>query len=486
MKATDKDKISDAARDAKEIFTGENGQTILADLTNVLSEIGGGGVSPALSNIKGKLDRYVDLLKKEFLIGEDDGKQVREYVYRILNKDVAGSEKTAFIFGAGVSAQPFKIPNWPKLLERAIIGLFYRDFIVDDIECWDDKEGMLKNEKALLHVLKNNDDDFFNGMDVYELAQYIENGLRERNRSEDDALKRSRIEMFESVRSVLYSDLPSKYRDEIKLDDDFKQSLLRRLCVASQYPHIGRIITYNYDDLFEAAWEATGQKNIRKLNSVCADEQLSSVRENNKNLTIYHVHGLVPHYEKGKCWRSPNSRKCEDIEDYLNSNENDSEALRLILSERSYDDMSHASYKWRNIIQIDTFLRYNCIFLGFSATDKNFKRITKLMDWHLEDEPDSAPKDTEKIHPKHYIFFCIDEMIKQIFGLPMLKEDMKELQDELQELANDPKMLIARVQFFYYTLRMKRKYLKRFHIYPVWTTTSNISNLIGALTGSIK
>lgn len=105
------------------------------------------------------------------------------------------------------------------------------------------------------------------------------------------------------------------------------------------------------------------------------------------------------------------------------------------------------------------------------------------MDWHLEDEPDSAPKDTKEIHPKHYIFFCIDEMIKQIFEL---KERMEELQEGLQELASDPKILIARVQFFYYTLRMKRKYLKRFHIYPVWTTTDNISNLIGALTGSIK
>lgn len=470
---------------AKEIFTGKHGQNILKNFTDILSKKAGNISVESQNGIKDKLFQYVDLLKKEFLIDENDNKCVREYVYRILNKDVVSNEKTAFVFGAGISAKPFEIPSWPKLLERALIGLFYKDFIVDDIECKID-EKLLQNEEALLHVLKNRGNDFFNGMDVYEFAQYIDNELRERNCSEEDALERSRIEMFEIVRSALYSDFPEKYCDNIKVDNEFKKSLIYRLCVVAQSPHIGRIVTYNYDDLFEASWEATKQKNYtRKLNSICVDGQLPFAREDDHHLTIYHVHGLVPRYKKGKSWRKSTSQKSENIEQYLNSetDQKNSESQRLILSERSYDDMAHASYKWRNTLQIDTFLRYNCIFLGFSATDKNFKRITKLMDWHLEDEPDSVSNGVVNIHPKHYIFFCIDEMIKQIFELKGCAK--KELQEGLKELAENPRMLMARVQFFYYTLRIKRKYLKRYHVYPVWTTTTDISDLIGNLTGSI-
>lgn len=422
---------------------------------------------------KKKLDSFIrcrHALGVEFLEEGQDLKKIKKTFKDIMSDK---SVPKAFLFGAGISmGKPFNLPSWPVLLQRAVVGNFYKEYeISEKVEY-----------KKFLNILTSNEGDsnnYFNSFDLYELGQFIEDNRKQINLADDSGRRRSRLEMekltdsemFEIVKTALGLKLKE---DKLWKDDgtqtydfvgkwDFKE-LISVLSNCVRKYKIDRLLTYNYDNAFEYTYEKTSKgKENKKLNTVFLDDQLAA--SGKKDIPIYHVHGYIPLFKDGY---SKSAQYAKFLK-YIDSK-------KLVLSEESYDDVEHSSYKWRNVIQIDTFLKYNCIFFGFSATDKNFKRIVKLMDWHSE-RNDEDYLDGSKPAVKHYIFLCVDDFIKNIFGKPI-----NEVGNEILEVLNsdDDKfdMLITRLQCLYFTVRMKRKYLKKMHIYPIWTTIDKIEKYI--------
>lgn len=227
---------------------------------------------------------------------------------------------------------------------------------------------------------------------------------------------------------------------------------------------VKRIITYNYDNAFEYVCK----ENKISVKSLFVDDQLPYSEQGGVNHTIYHIHGFVPIFD-------------EDNAKLLDEAELAYEARKLILSEGSYDNMAHASYKWRNTVQIDTFLRHNCLFFGFSATDINFKRIVKLMDWHTEYTTSSS---SPQPPVNHFIFMTADDFINNIFG-----DNWRTIDSISRKITFKPAVLNeqnlydldAKLKLLYFTLRLKRKYLRKMHIYPIWMTIHGSKQYINNL-----
>lgn len=559
---------------------------------------------------KDTINRYYEALCVEFL--KDDKKSIKYSLSQIINDQ---NTPKALLFGAGVSMdKPFELPAWNKLLQRAVVGEMFKEYEISS---------EIKYDKFLKVLVSHDDesDNYFNSFDLYELGQFIEDERRRLNNSNDSGMQRdvgeleklTDSEMFEIVKKSLclyYGENEAIWararNGRYKIKSDNKDvSFIDRLRNLAVEKDIKRIITYNYDNAFEYTFSDEYLNRFKPMNlafnkplkSVFIEKQFVGLDER-EVLPIYHVHGYIPIFDT------------DPKIDEIISNEKDDDSLKkqeyletkkLILSEESYDAIEHSSYKWRNVVQIDTFLRYNCIFFGFSATDKNFKRIVKLMGRRYGFKNNS----TNNSKLKHYIFLNIDDYIENIFGtsvekiingirengdsilcypslnkkhvrfavfslaeylstlcsslevssesdlinriikckerlfkyvndinnniglLAYTKEDMEnidkakfqdtdwasselsklinlfkeidnyitdirkscaktntinylcnKIEERLEGLLPNVDMLVARLQCLHFTLRTKRKYLKRMNIYPIWTTIKNLKGYL--------
>lgn len=426
----------------------------LGKLTDILKMVKNASKRPFAD----ELQIVINNLECEFFVRKNPYKNISKEFFDIFSPSDNNINKPALVFGAGISmGPPFNMCNWSGLLKNAVAGHFLAQY--GSADAYTDMKSFLGKYG-----------DFLGKYDLYELAQYIENSIRERHAtdklySSDEIERRVNADMYEIVkRSIYYG------KDRVKMecaDDELKKSLLYRLCDYVHRKNIGRVLTYNYDNAFEYAYDKYQADSKRTLTPVFIDNQLPFA-EDYKSVCSYHVHGYVPYFTETYSEKS-------EIVDALKKDE----AKRLILSEYSYDDMAHSGYKWRNTLQIDTFLKYNCLFFGFSATDKNFKRIVKLMGWRNE-----GSVFDEEHEAKHYIFMTIDDYIKNIFGelAPIVFNDKskksrakKKLKSAFENQRDDLlKALIVQCRLMCYTLRSRRKYLKGLNIYPIWCTTFDV------------
>ena len=411
--------------------------------------------------------RCFRLLQKEFLVdclkeppyekktdNERDPKKIKRDIrnaFGLEDNDSVHSHN-ALVFGTGISmGEPFYLPNWATLLQRIhksyFIERYGRDIPDADVQ------------------------NTLGATDLYELAQYLESILSEDNVREygEEFRTRTYNRLFSMVGAALYSTSPE--RTERKA---FRNSFIGYLARLAKKYKIQRILTYNYDDCFEGAYSTLFPHS--QITPVFVDEQLPFSDET-KGKRVYHVHGLIPkYYDYSQEFITGKAHK-----DWLRS----AEARHIVLTEDSYDEIAHSNYKWRNTIQADTLVRYNCFIFGFSASDRNFKRLTRLIDWHqneINGQLISQPV-------KHYIFLTIDEYLKGIFheSVPTQENSKQSFFDNLLNLqdangkAYEAENLVGKFQFLYYTLRSKRKYLRRFHIYPIWTTISDLKNRVQSI-----
>ena len=391
-----------------------------------------------INNLENKLtgilsaERLLRELETElfYFDGESKRHNKLEYVLNPEKKDLP----SAFILGAGIScAQPFSLPNWTELVKRVSLNYFYCTYPVGS-DC--DYESFYKSFE--------NDELFYNS-DLYELAQYIENRLKADKSVSDDSDIKDR-KMYTLVKNALYN---GKEQD---VSVGFEDSYLYQLASILKSNGVNRVITYNYDDCFEYAYNFNSKN---RAEPVYTDDMLRRKYDESGQCYVYHVHGFIPYYTK------------QDLNAY-EKNLSDEE-LKLILSEDSYSEIAHSSYKWRNTVQVDTLLRYRCIFLGFSATDKNFKRLINLLYWHEEKGSDEFTTEDEDKN-RHYIFLTIGNYIKQIFGKNALTEDFtKDITVAMAE---------TKARFLLQTLKDKKKYLAQVRLTPVWTTAGDICDIV--------
>lgn len=109
---------------------------------------------------------------------------------------------------------------------------------------------------------------------------------------------------------------------------------------------IGRVVTYNYDDLFEI------ELRQRRLGHRVITSSEGQIEDELTN--VIHIHGYVPR-EKSK----------PAIGD-------------LVLGEAKYHKLYNHPYNWINIVQLSTLLQYDALFVGFSFNDPNVRRLLEV------------------------------------------------------------------------------------------------------------
>ncbi len=182
-------------------------------------------------------------------------------------------------------------------------------------------------------------------------------------------------------------------------------------CVApGKSPNLDSIISYNFDNILE-----------QKLKQLPINVPFKSIYGggiNPKNhLPIYHVHGYLP------------------------QDENLTEQNLITFGESIYHKQYTDIYSWNNIVQINKFRDYNCLFIGTSLTDPNTRRLLDIAKKQRFDENGS-----------HYIFSKRYEKEKIKLKVQTILKENKALFDEkvlaLLELDETVDKLIKIIERF--------------------------------------
>lgn len=208
-------------------------------------------------------------------------------------------DKISLFLGAGVSI-PYNIPSWNNLLDNVLIK---QEKLGKDIET------------SLFKYIK--------GFNPLISARY----LRIKNNSSFE----------KEIRKNLYKDL----------DDTIKSPLINALINLVQKGFVKNIITYNYDDILEDAFN----KQSIKFNPIYGKK---FDHNDSEDINIFHVHGYLP--RKGT----------------LNKNH------FITLSEDDYHNQYLNLYSWQNLIQIENFQNKCCLFIGTSLSDPNIRRLLDI------------------------------------------------------------------------------------------------------------
>lgn len=187
----------------------------------------------------------------------------------------------------------------------------------------------------------------------------------------------------EAVREVLYKEIKRESNSQL-MDEIVKY------CIApGKSPNLNSIITYNFDDILE-----------HSIKKISVDLPFKSIyglgtEVNTGQLPIYHVHGYLPEDEAL------------------------TDANQITFGESIYHKQYVDIYSWNNIVQINKFREYNCLFIGTSLTDPNTRRLL-----------DIANQQRTNDNGSHYIFKLKYKKNDVSRAIEMLLAQNKELLDE--------------------------------------------------------
>ncbi len=419
-------------------------------------------------NVYYEICEVLDAMLLEGGVGNKSNNSVFQKIKRTLN---AGINQFTFVLGAGVS-NDFGIPNWEELIYRLnFSGYWERTHCDANYEIPDKFVGGAKEKLKTLFQSQNN---------LYEWAQYAENNFNLEINLRNKWLNVPSYIQEKDLDNRIYSAVKQSLFYEVKFGSENYNTITAEKSAKTKYGKnlarsslscigkiickykIDRVITYNYDDCLEYVIG----KYCLSADYIPIFDKEQLLRKSNK-YAIYHVHGFIPYFSE---FQNEGERFGEIKTDF------DSwDGRRLILTEVSYDEMTDEIYKWRNAVQVDTFLRYNCFFVGFSATDINFKRIVKQLSRKIVGNMD--------LHSEHYIAVCLDDYIKQI--PQRTKNKFYNIDSFIKGLKNDKKSeeLYPYIASVICMLIDRKKYLERYNITPLFTTISDLPKLLSALSG---
>lgn len=120
--------------------------------------------------------------------------------------------------------------------------------------------------------------------------------------------------------------------------------LIDSICglVTQHFPE--QIITYNYDNLIELGLHGHGKGNFIPV--------FDKVHLGKGQVPIYHVHGIIS--KDRRLIQTP------------------------ILSETDYHNLYNNPCSWPNVVQLQALNSTTCIFIGFSMTDPNQRRLLEF------------------------------------------------------------------------------------------------------------
>jgi SIR2-like domain len=202
-------------------------------------------------------------------------------------------------------------------------------------------------------------------------GRYLQEYYDERNQS------------FElAVRDVLYKEL------DINKTSALMDEIINYCVAPANSPKLDSVISYNYDDILE-----------QRLSRVGVSIPYKSIygigMSTNGQLPVFHVHGFLP--QTG----------------------NLSEDNQITFGESIYHKQYTDIYSWNNIVQINKFRDFNCLFIGSSLTDPNTRRLL-----------DIARRQKGHKEQYHYIF-------KKRYGKVFVEEHLARLLKENEELLNE-------------------------------------------------
>lgn len=245
-----------------------------------------------------------------------------------------------------------------------------------------DKEYLEKHEAAQSGKYKY----VFENINVLESAEYVRNYidqlLQPENSSKENEGTAERNINWHINYFIRQSCLHSlKYSMD---SEEMKKSALgaaARLLKSDTDSIIHDVITYNYDNLLEEYLRVNCGCDVDKVHSVIKTDILPQFGDQ-EAWNIYHVHGRIPVFN---CEKETMSKE-------------------VILTESDYYKEERINYSWTNTIQSYVLGRANVIFIGFSGTDYNFRRLLKYI-----------RRDRNNAH-KRYIFFSVDDIVNAVFG----------------------------------------------------------------------
>lgn len=453
-----------------------------------------------LTQIVDAIDKVLEQCKAA--MSENDMKLCKQFLSEIKYNDGNGSQsfnklkkifknvgcKATFILGAGVS-NDFGIPNWEELVFRVNFSKYWQNMYSGEGDAVDKLFGKAlklfdKNPNECSPHMTHLKEMFRLNSSLYEWAQFAENNFRmeEANKEERLLFERPNHISDRTLDNVLYSVVGESLYYRGKYPTGRTNYTLQQICKIIKKKKINHIITYNYDDCFEWCCEKMKSKCL----PVFDKQQILELPKDSKMCIAYHVHGFIPHFSEYKfdIEGDKTGEKFGSIKDAYESDD----GKKLILTEVSYDDIQGKIYQWRNSIQVDTLLRYSCFFVGFSATDVNFKRIVK----QLSEINGNKVNGSEHEIPEHFIAICIDDYINRYYysdnvdpkSLNPIVEKSGEGITQFISKCKDSKYygsLYPYIMSSLYMLMDRCNYLKRFNIYPLITTIKDLPKLLSRL-----
>lgn len=389
------------------------------------------------------------------ILFEEVYKQNEEIFHEMKDKIYQNDQSWMFCLGAGVSISA-GLPSWYGLLAKLnayLIPLEFNNYNSYNKKDSEEMKAYLKAIQDFKGTLTWNSDfvekmeaslsgknwKTYQGINVLETAEYIRNFIQIWLQISDDEalLETGKRKINQQMNSFVAKACQT---EGVKASEIKKQTLgaVGELMKDKDVP-VFSAITYNYDNLLEWYLREGCKCDPDKVHSIIKSDELRAFGQKDE-WNIYHVHGRIPVI----------SHPGEEISD------------SIILTETDYYNEERINYSWVNILQSYAIASENLIFIGFSGTDYNFRRIIKYVN-----------QDKMKEHAR-YIIFSVDDIVKSVFT------DINDVEGAVKQMSRGSEYEFERLMINH-LIHAQTLYWKNHGLTVLWTSIEELPCMLDRL-----
>lgn len=289
----------------------------------------------------------------------------------------------------------------------------------------------------------------FENINVLESAEYIRNYISQELQPDEDAgesdesVERNinwHINYF--IQQICINSLKYSMAEEKIVQTTL--GAVARLLKSGHDSVIHDVITYNYDNLLEEYLREKCHCAPESVHSVIKTDPLPKFGDQ-ESWNIYHVHGRIPVFER----------------------EGETMSAQVVLTESDYYKEERINYSWTNTMQSYVIGRANMIFIGFSGTDYNFRRLLKYIN-----------QDSANIHER-YIFFSVDDVVNAVFSEEV--KNGKKIKTCIDEMNKDDVNYVYEKLLINYLIHAQAMYWIKYGIKVIWTSHEELPGMLDNL-----